>query len=208
MELTILGPVRLLMSEPIDVGATKVRGLLGYLCYKANEPVHVDRIAEALWDGDTPADTGKALQTYASRLRRVLRAANCPAVLTNEHRPTGSTSTSPLSTTTASSPSSETATEPEATATKKRRRSYFAAALVLWSGPFLADLDTPWARRTRDTLTTRDLMPAQCALFDTRLSLGDHDFVLVDAPAAPVRPPDRRRPCHPVDPRAGGRRPR
>ena len=75
MELTILGPVRLLMAEPVDLGATKVRGLLGFLSYKANEPVHVDRIAEALWDGDTPKDTAKALQTYASRLRRALRDA-------------------------------------------------------------------------------------------------------------------------------------
>src|SRR4051794_18830015 len=87
VELRILGRVSLLMQEQeIDLGATKVRGLLGYLSFKANELVHVDRIAEALWDDDMPADPGKALQTYVSRLRRVLKAAGCPLELTNAHR--------------------------------------------------------------------------------------------------------------------------
>jgi DNA-binding SARP family transcriptional activator/tetratricopeptide (TPR) repeat protein len=182
VELSILGRVRLLTTEPVDVGATKVRGLLGFLSYKANEPVHVDRIADALWDGDAPADTGKALQTYASRLRRVLRDADCPAVLANEHRSyrldidRSAVDYHRFLTLFRDGHRARGSGDQAAAA------ELFAAAVALWSGPFLADLDTPWARRTRDALTTRDLIPAQCALFDTRLSLGDHDFVLDGLP--------------------------
>jgi DNA-binding SARP family transcriptional activator/tetratricopeptide (TPR) repeat protein len=183
VELRILGRVSLLMQEQeIDLGATKVRGLLGYLSFKANELVHVDRIAEALWDDDMPADPGKALQTYVSRLRRVLKAAGCPLELTNAHR------------------SYRLDVDPSTVDYHRFRAmlhagqrargngdlaaaaEHFAAALMLWDGPPLADLDTYWVRRTRETLTTRDFLTAQCALFDTRLSLGDHDFVLTGLP--------------------------
>jgi DNA-binding SARP family transcriptional activator/tetratricopeptide (TPR) repeat protein len=182
VKLSILGPVRLLMHGPVEVGATKVRGLLGFLSYKANEPVHVDRIAEALWDGDAPADTGKALQTYASRLRRVFRDAHCPAALTNEHRSyrldidRSTVDYHRFASLVQHGHRARGSGNPDAAA------NLFAAALALWSGPFLADLDTPWARRFRDALTTRDYIPAQCALFDTRLSLGDHEFVLAGLP--------------------------
>jgi DNA-binding SARP family transcriptional activator len=86
VQIQILGQVRLRMHEQVDLGATKVRGLLGYLSYRVNELVHVDRIAEALWEGDQPSSPAKVLQTYVSRLRRVFRDAGCPADLRHEHR--------------------------------------------------------------------------------------------------------------------------
>ena len=182
MELRILGRVRLRMQEQIDVGATKVRGLLGYLSYKANELVHVDRIAEALWDGDMPGDPGKALQTYVSRLRRVLRDAGCPAGLTHAYRSyrfdvdPSTVDFHRFRTTMREGQRARGGGHQEAAA------ELFAAALALWEGPPLADLDTGWARRLRETLVTSELLTAHCALFDTRLSLGDHDFVLGGLP--------------------------
>lgn len=183
MELHILGPVRLRTHEQIDVGATKVRGLLGCLSLRANEFVHVDRIAEALWDGDAPPDTGKVLQTYVSRLRRVFRDAGCPAELTHEHRAyrldidMSTVDFHRFVTTVRDGNRARGAGDLEAA------EALYAAALALWAGPPLADLDTYWARRTRETLINRDLIPAQCALFDTRLALGDHDSVLSGLPA-------------------------
>jgi DNA-binding SARP family transcriptional activator/tetratricopeptide (TPR) repeat protein len=182
VELRILGRVRLQMQEQIELGATKVRGLLGFLSYKANELVHVDRIAEALWDGDAPADAAKALQTYASRLRGVFRKAGCPATLTNEHRSyrldvdPSTVDYHRFMTMVGEAQRARGAGDHRAAA------DLLSAALALWDGPLLADLDTAWARRQRDALTSRDLLPAQCALFDTRLLLGDHDFVLNGLP--------------------------
>lgn len=171
------------MQEQVDLGQTKVRGLLGYLSYRANELVHVDRIAEALWDGDTPSDTSKALQTYVSRLRRVLRDAGCPAELTNEHRSYRlaiDQSTVDYHRFTATI---RAANRARGNGDQHAAAEHFAAALALWDGPFLADLDTIWARRLREALTIRDLISARCALFDTRLAIGDHDSVLNGLPA-------------------------
>jgi DNA-binding SARP family transcriptional activator/tetratricopeptide (TPR) repeat protein len=182
VKIHILGQVRLQMHGHVDVSSTKVRGLLGYLSYRANEFVHVDRIAEALWDDDRPPDPAKTLQSYVSRLRRVFREAGCPADLDHDNK-------------------SYRLTVQQSTVDYHQLRSIvrkghrargsgkvleaaelFTAALRLWTGPPLTDLDTTWARRLRETLTNQDLVPAYCALFDTKLALGDHDFVLEQLP--------------------------
>jgi DNA-binding SARP family transcriptional activator len=178
VELRILGRVRLHMQEPVEVGPTKVRGLLGFLSWKANEYVHVDRIAEALWDGDTPADTAKALHPYASRLRRVFRDAGCPAVLTNEHRSYCLNIDQSIVDFHRFTATVREAQRANALGDQQAAADLFAAALALWDGPLLADLDTSWARRLRDALTVRDLIPTQCALLDTKLHLGDYEYVL------------------------------
>jgi DNA-binding SARP family transcriptional activator/tetratricopeptide (TPR) repeat protein len=182
VQLRILGRVHLLMQAPVDVASTKVRGLLGYLSFRANEWVHVDRIAEALWDGDEPVDPGKALQTHASRLRSVLRSAGCPAELTNQHRSYRlelDQSTVDYHRFVSTIRAGHRA---RGDGDHLAAAEHFAAALSLWAGPPLADLDTQWARRFRETMTARHLIPAHCALFDTKLALGDHDFVLDELP--------------------------
>ncbi|MGB3438294.1 MAG: BTAD domain-containing putative transcriptional regulator [Actinophytocola sp.] len=174
--------MRLQMHGHVRVDSTKVRGLLGYLAYRANEFVHVDRISEALWDDDRPPDPAKTLQPYVSRLRRVFREAGCPADLDRDNK------------------SYRLTTDPSIvdyhqlrTIVRKGHRArgggqvreaaeLFSAALRLWTGPPLTDLDTTWARRLRDTLTNQTLVPAHCALLDTKLALGDHDFVLEQLP--------------------------
>jgi DNA-binding SARP family transcriptional activator/tetratricopeptide (TPR) repeat protein len=178
VEIHILGRVRVRMREQIDLRTRKVRGLLGYLSYRANELVHVDRIAEALWDGDAPPDPAKVLQTYASRLRRVFRTEGCPAELTNELR-------SYRLVLDQSAVDYHRFVAIVRNGQRARGRGDLAAAvelfteaLALWTGPPLADLDTHWARRLRESLTNHDLIPAHCALFDTKLVIGEHDSVL------------------------------
>jgi DNA-binding SARP family transcriptional activator/tetratricopeptide (TPR) repeat protein len=166
------------MQGQIHVGATKVRGLLGFLSYKANELVHVDRITEALWDDNPPTGAGKALQTYASRLRRVFRDADCPAELTNEHRSYRLDIDMSTVDYYRFKATVRDAGRARAGGDHQTAAELYAAALALWDGPPFADLDTNWARAQRATLTTRDLIPAHCALCDTMLSLGDVDSVL------------------------------
>lgn len=182
MRLRILGSVRLQTHVRADLGATKVRGLLGYLAYRANEPAHVSRIAEALWDDDTPPDVGKTLHTYASRLRRALRSVSCAAELTYEHR------------------SYQLRVDPAAidyhqfvALSRKGYRNLgsgqfadavqtLTEALALWTGPPVADLDTTWAHRLRETLSTRYLVPAHCALAEAKIALGEAEFALTALP--------------------------
>jgi DNA-binding SARP family transcriptional activator len=170
------------MHGQIKLGATKVRGLLGYLSYRANEVVHVDRIAEALWDGEPPPGAEKTLQTYVSRLRKVLKDASCPASVEREHhayRLAVDKSTVDFYEFKSIVRSGHRAF---GNGDLQEAARLFQSALAIWNGPPLADIDTPGARRLRETLTTQDLIPTHCALFDAKLTLGDHEFVLARLP--------------------------
>ncbi|HEX6354906.1 AfsR/SARP family transcriptional regulator [Actinophytocola sp.] len=183
MEVSILGHVRLRMQDEVHLRTVKMRGLLGFLSYKANELVHVDRITEALWDGDAPPDPGKALQSPASRLRRVFREENCPAELTHEHRSYRLDIDQSIVDFHRFQAMMREGHRARGGGDLRVAADLFAAALELWSGPLLADLDTQWARRQRESLTNSRLIPAYCALFDTSLLLGDLDSVLNGLPA-------------------------
>ncbi|MDX6440509.1 MAG: hypothetical protein QOE43_238 [Gaiellaceae bacterium] len=74
-------PLRFLLLGPLEVwddgrelplGAGRQRALLALLLLHANEPVSVERLAEALWEGKPPLTAQKVVQGYVSQLRRAL----------------------------------------------------------------------------------------------------------------------------------------
>ncbi|KAB2345243.1 AfsR/SARP family transcriptional regulator [Actinomadura rudentiformis] len=71
----VLGPV---VAErdgvPLDVGGPQPRAVLGLLLLEAGRVVSVDRLAEALWEGEPPNSWRVQLQGMVSRLRRKLGA--------------------------------------------------------------------------------------------------------------------------------------
>jgi DNA-binding SARP family transcriptional activator len=73
MEFRLLGPL-----EVVDAGvlvalpAAKQRALLAILVLHANEVVSGERLIEDLWDARPPISARKVLQTYVSKLRRLL----------------------------------------------------------------------------------------------------------------------------------------
>ena len=71
--LCVLGPIALHVDgERVAVGGPIPRRLLAALLVNRNAVVSADRLVEVLW-GDDPPDTAMpSLQTYASRLRRLL----------------------------------------------------------------------------------------------------------------------------------------
>jgi YVTN family beta-propeller protein len=73
VEFRILGPLQVAGDDgTIEVPAGKPRALLVLLALHPNEPLSTDRIVDALWDGKPPASAGGIVQTYMSRLRRLL----------------------------------------------------------------------------------------------------------------------------------------
>jgi len=82
MEFRILGAVGVGDgTSPAAVPAAKQRALLAILLLNANQPVATDRLIDQLWDGRPPASARKVLQTYVSKLRRVIGDAallTCP----------------------------------------------------------------------------------------------------------------------------------
>lgn len=84
MQLQNLGHVQMTVHEErLTVSSTKVRGLLGVLSYKYNDPVRGGQLAEALWDDDLSPRLQTTLQTYVCRWRRVLAESGAP--VTGKH---------------------------------------------------------------------------------------------------------------------------
>ena len=74
MRLMLLGPLQLVddAGEPITVTGPRQRILLAALAAHANQPVSLDTLAEAVWDGAPPSGSIATLRTHLARLRRCL----------------------------------------------------------------------------------------------------------------------------------------
>jgi DNA-binding SARP family transcriptional activator len=84
IEFRVLGPLEVLYDgRPVTIPAAKQRALLTVLLLRAGTTVPGPRLIEELWGEDAPISARKVVQTYISKLRRVLP----PGVLVT--RPTG-----------------------------------------------------------------------------------------------------------------------
>jgi len=73
MEIRLLGPLEVAIENgSVSVPAGKPRSLLVLLTLHANEPVDTERIIDALWGESPPASAPAIVQTYVSRLRKLL----------------------------------------------------------------------------------------------------------------------------------------
>jgi hypothetical protein len=80
MDIGVLGPleVRSDAGDAVSVPGGKERLLLALLSAAAPEAVSVDRIMEALWNGDRPASARRSLQVHLVHLRRALERRSSP----------------------------------------------------------------------------------------------------------------------------------
>lgn len=136
MEFRILGPLEVVADgAPVAIGSAKQRTLLGVLLLHAHEVVSTDALVDALWGERPPATAGKLVQVYVSQLRRALsgndvlqtRAPGYVAVV---------------------EPEQLDASRFTALVAEARERSdadeavaAYDAALALWRGPVLADVE-------------------------------------------------------------------
>ena len=73
MEFAILGPVEARVDgAALPLGGPKQRALLAILLLNANAPVSRDRLIAGLWGESAPPSAAQSLDSYVSRLRRVL----------------------------------------------------------------------------------------------------------------------------------------
>jgi DNA-binding SARP family transcriptional activator len=69
----VLGPLRVRLGEqPVQLSAPMPRMVLGVLLTRANTPVPVDVLVDALWAGQRDPRAAKKLQLHIHRLRRAL----------------------------------------------------------------------------------------------------------------------------------------
>ena len=74
MKFGVLGTLAVTdeQGEAVDVGGARSRALLTILLLARGRTVPVDTIVDQLWGGDVPGSATGTLQSYVSRLRRVL----------------------------------------------------------------------------------------------------------------------------------------
>jgi YVTN family beta-propeller protein len=73
VEFLVLGPVEVRIDgRAVSVGGPKQRVLLTLLLLSSNEVVSRDRLTDSLWGEHPPASAQRALDSYLSRLRRLL----------------------------------------------------------------------------------------------------------------------------------------
>ncbi|MEU6408791.1 BTAD domain-containing putative transcriptional regulator [Microbispora sp. NPDC046933] len=71
---SLLGPLRAWRDgQELDLGWARQQAVLAVLLLEMNRPVSVSAIVDAVWGNDPPRNARSTVQTYVSRLRRVLQ---------------------------------------------------------------------------------------------------------------------------------------
>src|SRR5215470_9363209 len=79
LQLKILGPIEAWREGMrAGLGEPRQRAVLGLLALNPDVPVHRETLIDVLWPGDPPATAAHLLQTYVSRVRRVLDPGRPP----------------------------------------------------------------------------------------------------------------------------------
>jgi DNA-binding SARP family transcriptional activator len=184
VEFRILGPLEAWEGgAPVALGGAKQRALLAVLLLYANEVVPTERLIDLLWE-EPPAKPTKAVQVYASRLRRAL-GATMPT-----SRPRGYTmqvSPEQLDLARFRLLREEARRDPTSTAQK------LAQALALWRGPALAEFaGEPFAQVERLRLEEERLEALEERI-EAELALGRHAVLIGELEALVAAYPLRER---------------
>jgi DNA-binding SARP family transcriptional activator/tetratricopeptide (TPR) repeat protein len=177
MDLTILGPTRLVVrGQTIDL-STRQRALLTLLLLRVGQQVPVSQVIELIWGGAAPAGVQKRLYEVASRLRNVLHVHHVPGRLDRE----GNAYRLTLDPTLVDFHRLRLLTRDAQVALSRQDDRTAEAVLIraagLWQGEPLADLGGERADRLRrqvlDTVLATHLL-----LFDVQRRHGRHQAIL------------------------------
>jgi WD40 repeat protein/serine/threonine protein kinase len=170
MEFRVLGPLDVASDNgPVALGGSKQRAVLAHLVLRANALVPAERLIDDVWGDEPPAAARNVLQSYVSRLRKVVGAERL------ERRPGGYVLHA--------DPSTIDARRFEALVQDARRSAIsdpgaaarlYREADALWRGPALDDLaDQPSLRPQIAHLEELRLVAVEERVV-AELSLGRH----------------------------------
>jgi len=137
--LKLLGPLELIIDgSRVDLGGPNQRALLAYLALRDGQPTTLSTIVGAVWSQDPPDGAVRSLRTYVSNLRRMLG----PAVeIRGEH---GTYVFTMVTLETDIDVFRHRVADSTHVDDAHDVASSLAAALALWRGRVLADVDRPW----------------------------------------------------------------
>jgi DNA-binding SARP family transcriptional activator/streptogramin lyase len=190
MQFRILGPLEVEEDgRPVVVGGTRQRALLAVLLLHANSVVSRDRLIQGVW-GDRPPDTAQtALQVYVSGLRKILGAdrivTRAPGYLLQADR--DSIDLGRFETLV------EAGKEALAAADAATASRQLAAALALWRGEPLADLESAPVAQTEFRRFEELRLGALEERVEADLALGRHAELIAELQALVRDHPFRER---------------
>jgi DNA-binding SARP family transcriptional activator len=193
VRLRLLGSVRATVDgRPVDLGGPRQRAVLARLAIAGGEFVPIDQLVEAVWPEARPGDPTASLQSFVSRLRRVLQpgagARDRGDVLVSG--PTGYALRLPgdaVDTVQVERLLTEATSLLEAR--PARAATLLTEALAAWDGPPLVEYaDQPWAeaevaRLTELRTVARErLLAARGALTDPAVLVPELEALVAEAP--------------------------
>ncbi|MFW2335021.1 AfsR/SARP family transcriptional regulator [Ilumatobacter sp.] len=181
-------------GAPIDLPAATQRRALIYLTIHANEVVGVDRLADAVWNGESPKQLEHAVHSLVYRLRRHLSvepSAGSPGAHVDRVRPGYSLVIDPTDV----DANRFTATTRQALEILPRdpsaTRTMLTEALELWRGDALLDVAyDDWAAAEIRRLTETRLCACE-ALADANIVLGEPELAIAELESLTERFPLR-----------------
>lgn len=189
VRFAVLGDVEAWVDgRRVDLGHARQRCVLVALLVDVGRAVSTEVLAERVWGGRLPAQAGRLLASYVSRLRRALAGVDGVGI---ERRLAGYVLT-------AGSESVDLhgfrrlVGEARSADGDTDAASLFAQALGLWRGDAFDGLDTPWVNAMRVTLN-QERVAAELDRNDVELRLGHHHELLAGVSAlAAADPLDER----------------
>ncbi|GAA3452831.1 AfsR/SARP family transcriptional regulator [Dactylosporangium matsuzakiense] len=175
MQFRLLGAVEAdIAGRPIKLGWRQERCLLALLLLENGHPIHNERLAELIWEGEPPPDPRAALQVVVARLRGHLNAADAAGhgvrLVTkgDSYALEAAPEQVDLARFKMLVARARTTEHPD------RAAAFLRTALRLWRGPALADVAGPWLRRrVADPLDELRLAATE-ELMDVELAAGRH----------------------------------
>jgi predicted ATPase/DNA-binding SARP family transcriptional activator len=188
VRVALLGPLEVHdpSGAPIDIAGVRLRMLLARLALEAGRPVSAEMLIDELWGEEPPAGAAAALQGLVSRLRRALRDAGTVELVAGGYRlavRAEDVDAHRFDELAAQGRRELSAGRP------KQAAAALEAALELWRGAALADLqEASFARNTGTRL--HDLRTAATEdRFEAELQLGRHADALAPLGAAAAEHP-------------------
>ena len=167
MRFRILGPLEVRTgARPVPVRAAKPRALLGTLLLHANEVVSTDRLVDELWGERPPQTAAKLVQGYVHALRKQLGPDTVLTVAPGYGVEVEGEELDLLR--------FEGLTEEARGAPLERAVDLRRAALELWRGPPLADVELHGAARHEVGRLSELHLATQLDLLEAELALGGH----------------------------------
>lgn len=150
----VLGPLRVCTDEgEVAIRAGRERVLLAMLVLRAGGTVHVDQLVDALWPEAPPHSARNQVQACVSRLRKRLAEAGLPGNVIGTDPSGYRLQVEPRCIDISDFRAHVEKGRAEAAQGRRREaRDCYRAAIGLWRGPALADIDGPTVRRAAAAL--------------------------------------------------------